>query len=393
MSAWSNAPLSTLGQIITGSTPSTNEPSFFGGGIPFVTPSELDAEKAVTTASRTLSELGASQARLLPAGAVMVCCIGSLGKVGIAGTPLVTNQQINSVVFDPQKVDARFGLYACRQLKPALEKRAASTTIPIVSKSAFSQIEIPVPSLPEQRRIAAILDQADTLRVKRRAALSHLNKIAQAIFVEMFGNPITNDKQWQLRTLDDVASSIADGPFGSNLKVSDYVENGIPVLQGKNITGNKLNLNNLRFITFGKASEFARSKVYPGDHLIIKIGSIGYSALINSLDAHDYAVIPANMAKISPKKNLISSGYLHAFLTHESIAKRFSELSSKTAQPALSLGKIKSMPLPVPPLEKQKIFEDHISIIERLECSLRTSLSVFEALFASLQHRAFTGAL
>ena len=157
-------PLLELGAIQTGSTPLTSDPNYWIGDVPFVTPSELDAASPVIQAPRTLSETGVLQSRLLNADAVMVCCIGSLGKIGIAGRTVVTNQQINSIEFDSQKIWPKYGFYACQRLKPMLIAMAPATTIPIVSKSKFGQLQIPVPTLPEQRRIAAILDQADALR-------------------------------------------------------------------------------------------------------------------------------------------------------------------------------------------------------------------------------------
>ena len=109
---------------------------------------------------------------------------------------------------------------------------------------------------------------------------------------------------WFVITLNDIAApvpnSIVDGPFGSNLKLSDYVEEGIPVLQGKNITNNKFQWFDVRFISHLKAKELKRSSVRVGDILLVKIGSIGYSAIVRDLQGFDFAIIPANLAKITP---------------------------------------------------------------------------------------------
>lgn len=93
MSIWPHEPISSLGTVITGSTPLTSNESFYRGEIPFVTPAELDRVEPVTAAAKTLSDAGAQEVRRLPEGAVMVCCIGSLGKIGIAGREVATNQQ------------------------------------------------------------------------------------------------------------------------------------------------------------------------------------------------------------------------------------------------------------------------------------------------------------
>lgn len=152
--------------------------------------------------------------------------------------------------------------------------------------------------------------------------------------------------------LKDIASnkkySIVDGPFGSSLKNSDYVNEGIPVLQGKNITGDTFNFYDVRFITNQKAEKLARSKVIVGDYLLVKIGSIGYLARITSLNEFDYAIIPANLAKISIDETKIYPTYFEQFFKQPITKWRLNKLSSKTAQPALSLSKIKDFEISVP---------------------------------------------
>src|SRR3990167_11473857 len=163
---------------------------------------------------------------------------------------------------------------------------------------------------------------------------------------------------WRLTTLGEVAApvpnAIVDGPFGSNLKLSDYVEDGVPVLQGKNITNDSFRWVDVRFISHHKAAELKRSSVRVGDILIVKIGSIGYAAIVDSLSGFDFAIIPANLAKVTPYGTKIDIGYLHRWLTSLDAKRYFVGAASKTAQPALSLGKIKNLPVPLPPLPEQR---------------------------------------
>ena len=158
---WESKRLADLGVVSTGSTPRTAFPHFYGGDIPFVTPADLDSGEPIIFSPRSLTAEGAAEARMLPEGAVMVCCIGTLGKIGIAGRSLATNQQINSVIFDQTLIFPKFGYYACRLLKPEMECMAPATTLPIISKSKFQELQIPLPPLAEQKRIARILDAAD----------------------------------------------------------------------------------------------------------------------------------------------------------------------------------------------------------------------------------------
>jgi type I restriction enzyme S subunit len=166
---WPMIPFSEVAEVVTGNTPPKKDLENYGPGIPWVKPPDLDAWHPITETEETLSEVGQRKARLLPPGTVMVCCIGSIGRVGIAGTNLATNQQINSLVFGPL-VESRFGYYYCRSIVHIFQAAARQAVVPILNKGNFEKIEMPLPPLSEQLRIVEILDQADALLRKRAEA-------------------------------------------------------------------------------------------------------------------------------------------------------------------------------------------------------------------------------
>lgn len=193
---------------------------------------------------------------------------------------------------------------------------------------------------------------------------------------------------WRLVILEEIAApvpnAIVDGPFGSNLKLDDYVDRGIPVLQGKNITNDTFRWCNVRFISKRKADELKRSTVHVGDILIVKIGSIGYSAVLNDLNGFDHAIIPANLAKITPDLKKIDLRYLHRWLTSLNAKRYFLRVASKTAQPALSLGKIKSLPVPLPPLPEQRRIAKILDKADALRAKRRAALAQLDTLTQSI---------
>lgn len=194
-------------------------------------------------------------------------------------------------------------------------------------------------------------------------------------------------------TLDDVALSIVDGPFGSNLKTSDYVESGVPVLQGKNITGDTFVWKEVRYITEEKAKGLQRSSAVVGDHLLIKIGSIGYSAILDDLSGHDFAIIPANLARIRPNKEIIDDRYLHHWLKSEGTKRHFQSIASKTAQPALSLKKIRATAIPLPPLEEQKRIAGILDQADALRRLRARALDKLNTLGQAIFHEMFQGSI
>ena len=182
----------------------------------------------------------------------------------------------------------------------------------------------------------------------------------------------------------DKKNAIVDGPFGSNLKTSDYVDSGVPVLQGKNITGNTFSFSDIRFIKPEKAEELIRSSVRIGDILMIKIGSIGYAAIIDDLGENEYAIIPANLAKITPDHDKVISKYLLYCLTSQDTVRYLNKVASKTAQPALSLQKIKSIKIPLPPLETQKKIAEILDAADTLRQKTKTLIEKYDQLTQSL---------
>lgn len=193
---------------------------------------------------------------------------------------------------------------------------------------------------------------------------------------------------WQWATLDEIAApvpnAIVDGPFGSNLKLDDYVDEGVPVLQGKNITNDSFRWFDVRFISDRKAEELKRSSVRVGDILIVKIGSIGYSAILDDLKEFDYAIIPANLAKVTPDAAKVDLCYLHRWLTSTDAKRYLVRAASKTAQPALSLGKIKSLPVPLPPLPEQRRIAGILDKADMLRAKRRAALAQLDTLTQSI---------
>jgi len=389
MSNWPCYPLSSLGRVTTGSTPRTSEEHLYGGEIPFVTPADLDQIDPVTSTPRTLSHAGGNEARLLPAETVMVCCIGSLGKIGISGTTVATNQQINSVVFDPLRIFSRFGFYACRRLKSKLETMAPATTLAIVSKSKFEQLEIPVPPLPEQRRIAEVLDRAEALRAKRRAALAQLDTLTQSIFLDLFGDPVTNPKGRPIRDLQTVVKAGTIVTYGI-VQAGDEHPGGIPYIRTGDIVDGEIKRENLRHTDPKIAARFDRSRVEAGEIVMSIRATVGTTALVSS--DLDGANLTQGTARIAPGEST-DRLYLLAFLRAPGTQHWISRQVKGATFREITLTRLRELPVAVPPLDLQRRFAREVAAVDKLKSAHRASLAKLDALFASLQHRAFRGEL
>jgi type I restriction enzyme S subunit len=160
---WQVVRLGEVGEIITGKTPSTSEPRYWNGAIPFITPADLDKGEIYTT-ERTITQEGLAQVKAVPQGAVLVSCIGYIGKVGMVGVKIAaTNQQINSIIPNVMVIDHHFLFHSLQAegIQKMLDQLTRKTTLPILNKANFSKVSIPLPPLPEQHEIARILQAVD----------------------------------------------------------------------------------------------------------------------------------------------------------------------------------------------------------------------------------------
>jgi len=263
-----------------------------------------------------------------------------------------------------------------------------------VPEDFLAQLAIPLPPLPEQRRIAAILDQADALRAKRREALAQMDSLTQSIFIEMFGGQ--ESKGWPVETIANVTAlhvgSIRTGPFGSQLLHSEFVTDGVAVLGIDNAVTNEFRWGERRFISEAKHLELRRYTVKPRDVLITIMGTCGRCAVVPddiplAINTKHLCCITLNPLKCLP-------AFLHAFFLLHPMARGYLDQTSKGAiMSGLNMGLIKAMPIPIPPLALQQTFATRIQAVEALKATHRAGLAELDALFASLQHRAFAGQL
>jgi type I restriction enzyme S subunit len=175
---WPLHSLKELGKVKTGGTPPSAKTGMFDGPIPFITPGDLGSGRP---AKRSVTEAGAAEAEIVRAGATFVCCIGAtIGKMGKAEVRSSFNQQINAVEWS-KNVDDEYGLGVLNFFKTQIAKAGASTTLPILKKSSFEKIRIPLPPLPLQQKFAAIVESIERQKTTQRAHLAELDALFAAL--------------------------------------------------------------------------------------------------------------------------------------------------------------------------------------------------------------------
>ena len=180
--------LSEIGEIITGNTPKTSDTeNYESNDIPFLKPSDFSTDNIdLFDTEFYISEKARNKARVLPVGSIVVTCIGIIGKTKITQKECAFNQQINAIIpFDGN--NNRYIAYAISSQKMLLQAKANAAVVPIINKTEFSKISIPLPPLETQRQIAANLDKVTHTIDLCNAILEKLDLLVKARFVEKFG--------------------------------------------------------------------------------------------------------------------------------------------------------------------------------------------------------------
>ena len=381
---WKKVKLGDVCEIITGNTPLKKEKEYWDKDeVPFITPSELKYEGInYITPSIFVSKIGASQGRILPKNSICVCCIGSLGKLGILKEEGITNQQINSLVLKDKNVDLLYLYFYLKIIKNNLEVTASSTTVKIVNKSSFGKIEIKLPNIKIQNKISKILELLENNIDFRKNQLNYLKELNKSLFTRMFGDILSNSFNWEQVKSQDICSSIVRGPFGSSLKKEFFVKNGYKVYEQKNAINQSADLGEY-YIDEKKFRELQRFECKTGDIIMSCSGTVG--KLFQLPKNSKTGIINQALCKFSLNNKIISIYFLKYL---EKVMENL-KLNGSGIKNISSVSYIKKIDINLPPIELQNKFAERVEKIEKLSFEIEKSIKEAENLYNSLINKYF----
>ena len=384
----------------SGGTPSRSNNAFFENGtIPWVKSGELK-NRYITEVEEYITELAVekSSAKLVSKGSLLIAMYGAtVGEVSQLTFDATTNQAICNIQPDENVCDVNYLYRFLEASKPYLLSRRVGGGQPNISQGVIKDLDVPLPPLAEQRRIASILDQADELRQKRQQAIEKLDQLLQATFIDMFGDPVSNPKGWDAKKLSELSTKIHSGntPKGGS---ENYVDKGIIFLRSQNVWKNKVILDDVAYIDAETHAKMMKSSVKHGDLLMTKTGrintensSLGRAAIY--LGEDDSANINGHVYLIRIKEAFNKFFILRILTLPDYYEYIRSVCVGGIDKRQLNKEHIENFPIIQPPMELQNKFSNIVQVIESQKPKLLEQLEIAENLFKTLQQKAFNGTL
>jgi type I restriction enzyme, S subunit len=397
MIAWSQAPIEELVSRVSSWDPASSATERFT----YVDLSAVDQQEKRITAAREMSCLDApSRARQLIAADDILVSTVRPNLNGVARVPRELDGATASTGFcvlrpRTNALDAGFLFHWVKgaQFISELVRLATGANYPAVSERIVRQAMIPLPPLKEQRRIAAILDQAEALKAKRKEAIAKLDALAQSIFFGMFGDPVTNPKSWPegsvLGDISEIVSGVTKGR-----KTNGQAVRSVAYMAVSNVQDGRLDLSQVKTIDATDA-EVTRYRLQVGDLLLTEGGDpdkLGRGTLWRG--EVNECIHQNHVFRVRVTSNRVTPRFL-SWLVGSSRGKAYFLRSAKqtTGIASINMTQLRAFPLLLPPITLQNAFETRLQAVEDVRRRMKASFERLDDLFLSIQDRAFRGAL
>lgn len=311
---------------------------------------------------------------------------GSIGKVHYVESdywPLNTALYVK----DFHGNDPKFIYYLLSTF--GLEKYSEGTGVPTLNRNNVHGVNVSLPPLPEQKRIAAILDKADSIRRKRQQAVKLTEELLRSVFLDMFGDPVTNPKGWEVKSLAEEITFMTSGSRGW---AEHYSDHGSKFIRIQNVKNGQLHFNDIQYVKAPDNKEAARTKVQENDLLISITADLGRTAVVDKQTADEGAHINQHLALVR-LSDAINPHFVAAYLESQGGKRQFLQLDQAAVKSGLNFDSIKSLRIFNPPLVLQEQYAAAVESAENTKVRLKCAADISYTLFTSLLQRAFRGAL
>ena len=320
-------------------------------------------------------------------GDILISWSASLGVYVWERGPALLNQHIFKVRPNQQLIDRAYFVYAVRTILDQMKSRVHGSTMRHIVKGDFQSLKIPVPPLPLQRRIANVLERARRLQRIRAQANQLTSKIIQSVFLKIFGDPVTNTFKFPTAALGELAVMSRYGPRFYN---QPYSDSGVPILRTTDITEQgELSLENAPKLDVSD-DDLAKYRMRAGDVVISRSGSLGRCAVF---ETEGINCIPGAFLLHFRFGDRVLPEYIQHYVLFPSIQRRIREMGRFVAQPNVNATELKSLVVPIPPLDSQRKFSQFKTAFKLTKERQGESTREISSLSEALMYKAFRGEL
>lgn len=381
---WEYKKLGEVCEVVTGTTPKTNIPEYWGKGHYWVTPAELsDTTIFIDKTERQITDeaLSKTKLRLLPVGTVLLSSRAPIGKVAIANAEMYCNQGFKNCICS-EAIYNKYLFYFLRLKKDYLNSLGRGATFKEISKSIVESIKIPLPPKSTQLAIVSELDKINELIRLKKEQLKDFDNLAQSLFYEMFGDPVENEKGWEVKKLGEICEVTS----AKRVFIDEVVESGVPFIRGTELTalsklvpGEKMDYT--LFITY---EHYERLKAITGVPKIgdLLIPSINADGIVWMVDTEDPLYFKDGRVLWVHVNHEYYNSIAIQKLMNVLIKNVFTSMGGATFA-ELKLFVLRNMNVPTPPLSVQDAFSEKIKQIDAQKLQVKKSIQDLETLLAS----------
>lgn len=392
--------LSDVTKIVTkGTTPTTLGMAFQDGGIPFIRVNNIQ-NKVLNFTDDVLYIDGQTHEKLsrsiIKPKDVLISIAGSIGRSCVVpdnAPDLNCNQAVCIIRCNIEKILPEYLSYwlGSEIARSQISNSKVTGVIQNLSLTQVKALKIDLPPLAEQCRIVSILDKAYELRQKRQQAIKKLDQLLQATFIDMFGDPVSNPKGFDIAKLSEQVDLIQIGPFGTQLHQEDYIENGIPLINPSHIKNGKIIPNYKLTVSKSKYQELTQYHLRLNDVLLGRRGEMGRCAVVTQNEVG--WLCGTGSLFIRPNVTNMNPFFLELLLSSDSIKKYLENVSQGQTMANLNKSIVGAIPLILPSIEIQNKFFVISEKVDKMKSEFKNAKNQANNLFESLQNKAFSGNL
>jgi type I restriction enzyme S subunit len=375
-SKWEYKKLGEVAKFVGGGTPSKAKEEYYTGNIPWATVRDMtDFCLNQTELCITEQAVKESATNIIPKDTIIISTHVGLGKICLLMQDTAINQDLKGVILPPS-IDKMYFAAWYKSISDYIVSNGKGATVKGVTMKFVNDLNMPLPPIADQQRIVAELNCLNEMIAVKQEQLKEFDKLAQSIFYDMFGDPIENEKGWDVKKLGELCY------IGLGFThTPTYVDEGVPFLSVKDITGGEIDFSNAKFVSEKEFQDAPKgAKPQKGDVMFCRVGTMGKPVIINT-DRKFCTFV--SLGYLSILNNELNNVYLKYWMLSDSFNNQVTANVRGLAIKNLNTGWLKMFNIPVPPLSLQQQFADKISAIEAQKELVKQSIAETQSLFNS----------